>query len=137
MHFARLLVDRGKPDEALALSDQSLKIWIATSSPSSPPTAQAHAIHAYALAHLGRPREAAEELEAAMPVLIKSKGADDPVGAPRAELAQGRASQNSADGEYRLLAILVLRGAPLKHNATFPRKRPAKDRDSQPPRKIL
>jgi eukaryotic-like serine/threonine-protein kinase len=78
MQFARLLVDRGKPDEALALSDQSIKIWIAATSPSSAPTAQAHAIHAYALAHLGRPREAAEELEAALPILIKSKGADDP-----------------------------------------------------------
>ena len=78
MQFARLLVDRGKPDEALALSDQSIKIWIATSSPSSTPTAQAHAIHAYALAHLGRPREAAAELEAALPILIKSQGADDP-----------------------------------------------------------
>jgi serine/threonine protein kinase/Tfp pilus assembly protein PilF len=78
MQFARLLVDRGKPDEALALSDQSIKIWTAISSPSSTPTAQAHAIHAYALAHLGRPREAAEELEAALPVLIKSRGTDDP-----------------------------------------------------------
>jgi tetratricopeptide (TPR) repeat protein len=78
MQFARLLVDRGKPDEALALSDQSIKIWIATSSPSSTPTAQAHAIHAYALSHLGRPREAAAELEAALPILIKSQGADDP-----------------------------------------------------------
>jgi hypothetical protein len=41
-------------------------------------TAQAHAIHAYALAHLGRPREAADELEAALPVLVKARGADDP-----------------------------------------------------------
>jgi eukaryotic-like serine/threonine-protein kinase len=78
MQFARLLVDRGKPDEALALSDQSIKIWTAISSPSSTPTAQAHAIHAYALGHLARPREAAEELEAALPILIKSQGADDP-----------------------------------------------------------
>ena len=55
MHFARLLVDRGKPDEALAMSDQSIKIWTATSPAASPSTAQAHAIHAYALAHLGKP----------------------------------------------------------------------------------
>ena len=31
MHFARLLVDRGKPDEALAMSGQSIEIWTATS----------------------------------------------------------------------------------------------------------
>ncbi len=79
MHFARLLVDRGKPDEALAMSDQSIKIWTATSPPASPSTAQAHAIHAYALAHLGKPREAADELDGALPVLLKARGADDPV----------------------------------------------------------
>jgi serine/threonine-protein kinase len=79
MQFARLLVDRGKPEEALALSDQSIRIWTATSSPSSPPTAQAHAIHAYALAHLGKPREAADELDSAVPILLKARGADDPV----------------------------------------------------------
>lgn len=79
MHFARLLVDRGKTNEALALSDQSIRIWTATSPASSPRTAQAHAIHAYALAHLGKPREAAEELDAALPVLLKARGADDPV----------------------------------------------------------
>jgi tetratricopeptide (TPR) repeat protein len=79
MHLARLLVDRGKPDEALALSTQSITIWNATSPDSSPYTAQAHAIHAYALAHLGKPHEAADELEAAIPVLLKARGADDPV----------------------------------------------------------
>jgi serine/threonine protein kinase/Tfp pilus assembly protein PilF len=79
MHFARLLVDRGKPDEALAMSDQSIKIWTATSPPASPSTAQAHAIHAYALAHLGKPHEAADELDGALPVLVKARGADDPV----------------------------------------------------------
>jgi serine/threonine protein kinase/tetratricopeptide (TPR) repeat protein len=79
MHFARLLVDRGKPDEALAMSEESLNIWNATSAASGPPAAQAHAIHAYALAHLGRSREAAAELDAALPVLVKARGADDPV----------------------------------------------------------
>jgi serine/threonine-protein kinase len=79
MHFARLLVDRGKPDEALVLSDQSLKIWTATSPASTPSTAQAHAIHAYALAHLGRSRESADELTAAVPVLLQARGPDDPV----------------------------------------------------------
>jgi serine/threonine protein kinase/tetratricopeptide (TPR) repeat protein len=79
MHLARLLVERGKPEEALALSDQSIKIWTATSPPDGAPAAQAHAIHAYALAHAGRPREAAEELDAALPVLLKARGADDPV----------------------------------------------------------
>ena len=79
MHFARLLVDRGKASEALALSEQSIQIWSATSPPASSPTGQAHAIHAYALAHLGKPREAADELEAALAVLLKARGADDPV----------------------------------------------------------
>jgi len=79
MHFARLLVDRGKPDEALPLSEQSLRIWSATSPASSPRTAQAHAIHADVLAHLGRSREAVDELAAAVPVLVKARGADDPV----------------------------------------------------------
>jgi serine/threonine protein kinase/Tfp pilus assembly protein PilF len=78
-HFARLLVDRGKFAEALAMSEQSVNIWNATSPALSPYTAQAHAIHAYALAHLGKPREAAEELDAALPVLLKARGADDPV----------------------------------------------------------
>jgi hypothetical protein len=73
------LVDRGHPAEALAMSDESLNIWNATSAPSSPYTAQAHAIHAYALAHLGRPREAADELNGALPVLVKAHGADDPI----------------------------------------------------------
>jgi eukaryotic-like serine/threonine-protein kinase len=79
MHFARLLVDRGKAVEALALGAQSLGIWNATSPASSPYTAQAQAIHAYALAHLGKPHEAAEELDSALPVLLKTRGADDPV----------------------------------------------------------
>ncbi len=78
MHFARLLVDRGKPDEAAALSEQSIKIWTATSPTGSPTTAQAHAVHAYALAHLGRSRESADELAAAVPVLLSARGPDDP-----------------------------------------------------------
>jgi eukaryotic-like serine/threonine-protein kinase len=78
MHFARLLVDRGKAAEALPLSQQSVDIWTATSPPGSSTIAQAHAIHAYALSHLGKPREAADELEAALPVLLKARGADDP-----------------------------------------------------------
>jgi eukaryotic-like serine/threonine-protein kinase len=77
MHFARLLVDRAKPDEALALSEESLRIWTATAPSANPRSAQAHAIHAYALTHLGRSREAAEELAAAYPVLLQARGADD------------------------------------------------------------
>ena len=61
------------------MSDESLNIWNATSAPSSPYTAQAHAIHAFALAHLGKPREAAQELDTALPVLLKARGPDDPV----------------------------------------------------------
>jgi eukaryotic-like serine/threonine-protein kinase len=79
MHFARLLVDRGKPEQALAMSEQSVKIWTDTSGEASPRTAQAHAIHAYALEHLNRTREAANELDAAVPVLVKARAADDPV----------------------------------------------------------
>ncbi len=79
MHFARLLVDRGKYPEAQAMSYESIGIWSATLPPSSAPVAQAHAIHAYALEHLGRSREAAEELDAAVPVLVKTRGADDSV----------------------------------------------------------
>ncbi len=77
MHFARLLVDRNKYAEALAKSEESTKIWTATSPASNPQTALAHAIHAYALEHLGRLRQAAAELDAAVPVLLKARGPDD------------------------------------------------------------
>jgi eukaryotic-like serine/threonine-protein kinase len=79
MHFARLLVDRNKAAEALTKSDESIKIWAATSPASSPQTALAHAIHAYALEHLGKSKAAAEELDAAVPVLVKARGTDDAV----------------------------------------------------------
>ena len=77
MHFARLLVDRNKSAEALAKSEESVKIWTATSPPASPQTALAHAIHAYALEHLGEISQAAQELNAAVPVLVKARGPDD------------------------------------------------------------
>jgi tetratricopeptide (TPR) repeat protein len=77
MHFARLLVDRNKSAEALAKSEESIKIWTATSPASNSQTALAHAIHAYALEHLGKLPSAAEELDAAVPVLIKARGLDD------------------------------------------------------------
>jgi serine/threonine protein kinase/Tfp pilus assembly protein PilF len=77
MHFARLLVDRGKAREALAASNESVKIWTATSSASSPLLAQARAIHAYALEHLNNQRDAAAELEEVLPVLLKARGPDD------------------------------------------------------------
>jgi serine/threonine protein kinase/Tfp pilus assembly protein PilF len=79
MHFARLLVDRNKSAEALVKSVESIKIWTATSPAASPQTALAHAIHAYALEHLARLPQAAEELDAAVPVLVKARGADDAV----------------------------------------------------------
>jgi tetratricopeptide (TPR) repeat protein len=79
MHFARLLVDRGKADQALPLSERSIKIWADSSGEASPRTAQAHAIHAYVLEHLKRTHEAADELDAAVPVLAKARAADDPV----------------------------------------------------------
>jgi serine/threonine protein kinase/Tfp pilus assembly protein PilF len=79
MHFARLLVDRNKSVEALANSAESIKIWTATSPASNPQTALAHAIHAYALEHLGKLPQAAEEFSAAVPVLVKARGTDDAV----------------------------------------------------------
>ena len=78
-HFARLLVDRGKIDEALAKSNEAIRIWAATLPATSPPLAQAHAIHAYALEHAGKSPEAAVELDAAVPILLKARGADDPM----------------------------------------------------------
>ena len=77
MHFARLLVDRNKSSEALAKSEESIKIWTATSPATNPQTALAHAIHAYALEHLGKLPQAAAELDAAVPVLVKARGPDD------------------------------------------------------------
>ena len=77
MYFARLLVDRNKSVEALAKSEESIKIWTATSPAANPQTALAHAIHAYALEHLGKLPQAAEELNAAVPVLVKARGPDD------------------------------------------------------------
>ena len=79
MHFARLLVDRNKSVEALARSEESIKIWTATSPATNPQTALAHAIHAYALEHLGKLPQAAEELDAAVPVLVKARGTGDAV----------------------------------------------------------
>ncbi len=66
-----------KSAEALAKSEESIKIWTATSPASSPQTALAHAIHAYALEHLGKLPQAAEELNAAVPVLVKARGSED------------------------------------------------------------
>ena len=97
MYLARLLVDRGKPEDALPLSEQALSIWTATAPKSSSATAQAHAIHAYVLAHLGRAREAADELSAAVPMLLSARGPDDPGGAPGAELVEQRALRRAQD----------------------------------------
>jgi serine/threonine protein kinase/Tfp pilus assembly protein PilF len=79
MHFARLMVDRGRPEQALGMSEQSIKIWSDTSGATGPRTAQAHAIHAYVLEHMNRMREAADELDAAVPILVKARAPDDPV----------------------------------------------------------
>jgi hypothetical protein len=78
MQFARLLVDRDELEEALARSEQSLKLWADTSSPSGASAAQAHAIHANVLARMGRSSEAADELAVAVPILLKARGPDDP-----------------------------------------------------------
>ena len=76
------------------MSDESLNIWNATSAPSSPYTAQAHAIHAYALEHLGKTKAAAEELDAAVPVLVKARGTDDAV-VRRAQIWQKTANPDA------------------------------------------
>jgi eukaryotic-like serine/threonine-protein kinase len=94
MHFARLLVDRNKSAEALAKSEESVKIWTATSPASNPQTALAHAIHAYALEHLGKLPQAAAELDAAVPVLVKARGPDDAV-VRRAQNWQKTANPNA------------------------------------------
>jgi eukaryotic-like serine/threonine-protein kinase len=94
MHFARLLVDRNRATEALTMSDESIKIWAATSPASSPQTALAHAIHAYALEHLGKTKAAAAELDAAVPVLVKARGTDDAV-VRRAQIWQKTANPDA------------------------------------------
>ena len=93
MHFARLLVDRNKSTEALTKSEESIKIWAATSPATNPQTALAHAIHAYALEHLDKLPLAAEELDAAVPVLTKARGTDDAV------VRRAQAWQKIADPE--------------------------------------
>jgi eukaryotic-like serine/threonine-protein kinase len=94
MYFARLLVERNKAAEALVKSEESIKIWAATSSPSSPQLALAHAVHAYALEHQGKLPLAAEELDAAVPILVKARGADDAV-VRRAQVWQKIADPNA------------------------------------------
>lgn len=93
-HFARLLVDRNEAVEALAKSEQSIKIWTAASSPSSPQLALAHAVHAYALEHLGKLQQAGDELVTAVPILIKARGTEDAV-ARRAQAWQKIADLNA------------------------------------------
>jgi serine/threonine-protein kinase len=78
MHFARLLTDQGKPEEALSMSEQSIKILTA-SGVSSSFVAGAHAVHGYALERAGRMNDAAVELEAALPTLVAARGPDDVV----------------------------------------------------------
>jgi hypothetical protein len=89
-----LLVDRNRATEALTMSDESIKIWAATSPASSPQTALAHAIHAYALEHLGKTKAAAAELDAAVPVLVKARGTDDAV-VRRAQIWQKTANPDA------------------------------------------
>jgi eukaryotic-like serine/threonine-protein kinase len=77
MYLARLLAERGRGPEALQLADKSIAIWTATSPAGSPKTAQAHAIHGYALLQLGQAQAAAAELDAALPTLLAARGAND------------------------------------------------------------
>jgi eukaryotic-like serine/threonine-protein kinase len=104
MHFARLLVDRNKPAEALARSEESIKIWTATSPATNPQTALAHAIHAYALEHLGKLPQAAAELDAAVPVLVKARGTDDAV-VRRAQAWQKIADPNALQAASTSVAV--------------------------------
>jgi serine/threonine protein kinase/Tfp pilus assembly protein PilF len=104
MHFARLLVDRKKAAEALAKGEESIKIWTATSPATSPQTALAHAIHAYALEHLGKLPQAAEELGAALPVLVKARGPDD-AAVRRAQSWQKIADSNAVQTASTRVAV--------------------------------
>ncbi|MFO1464947.1 MAG: serine/threonine-protein kinase [Steroidobacteraceae bacterium] len=77
MHLARLLADDARAEEARRLSEQSIAIWSATSPSGSAKTAQAHAIHGYALLKLGRAQLALGELEEALPTLAQARGEND------------------------------------------------------------
>ena len=112
--YARLLVDLGKPVEALAISEQSLKIY--GDSASSITLAQAHAFHAYALEHTGKSQDAARELEAALPVLIKARGIDDPL--------------------VRRVQLWAKAAGPMQAPAEITARSPA-PASPQPPKKIL
>ena len=80
MHFARLLVDSGKSDEALALSEQSLKIWTAIL-PASSAADGAGPRHSCVCPRASRQarRNRPKSWRAAVPVLLNAKGPDDPV----------------------------------------------------------
>jgi serine/threonine protein kinase len=104
MYFARLLVDRNKSAEALTKSEESIKIWIATSPATNPQTALAHAIHAYALERLGKMPQAAEELGAAVPVLVKARGPDD-AAVRRAQSWQKIADSNAVQTASTRVAV--------------------------------
>jgi len=79
MHFGACWWIAINPPKPLAKSEESIKIWTATSPATNPQTALAHAIHAYALEHQGKFPQAAEELDTAVPVLVKARGTDDAV----------------------------------------------------------
>jgi serine/threonine protein kinase/Tfp pilus assembly protein PilF len=113
MLLAELLVDRGKTDEALAMSEQSVKIWD-TSAPKSWYAAWAHAVHGYALSHLGRTREADDELAAAVPALIATGGPDDLAALRRAQswLAGVHAGSGRTDADRIALARRTSDAAP-------------------------
>ena len=98
-HYARLLVDLGRPQDALSMSEESIRIWSATPAAAAS-NANAHAVHAYALEHLHRLKEAATELNDAVPVLLKARGMDDP-GVRRAQawlkIAQPAGAQTASN----------------------------------------
>jgi eukaryotic-like serine/threonine-protein kinase len=102
MQYASLLVDRGNAAEALTMSEQALKIWQASAADSRLNAAPTHVTHAHALEALGRHREAAEELQDALPVLINARGLDDPTvrkGQAWLKSAQASAAQTASSAK--------------------------------------
>ena len=74
MQFAGLMEERNKPEEALGLSEQAIKIYEAIAPGDALAAAPPHVFHAHALAMLGHSREAFTEYQAALPVLVNAWG---------------------------------------------------------------
>ena len=108
MYYAQLLAEQGRTEEALRLARQSVDIWTATSPAGSPKTAQAHAIHGFALLQSGQAVAALTELDLALPTLEQSRGEHDAfIAAARGwrERAKARAGKSVAQRFAPTVAI--------------------------------